>query len=194
MEKIKAGSTRSSAARAQRPSQEIRKVDGALMLELSGRLPLAWAGNLFAALALNQISVVHGVARRVGPNEWQAQFRLDPTQTIKEPTSLDFVALSTEPRQVAAGSPLSIHKFGMSGAPGSPLMLEVWGDDQIGFLGRLLNLLAGYSFFPSEMAIGTEGGKIHDRFVLVGPGGKPPSTSAVDSLSRGLERIRAASQ
>ena len=189
MDKAKTGANQTRKAGAQRPGFELRDVGGNLLLELSGRFPVSWAGNLFAALAVNQISVEKGTARRTGPSEWQAQFQLDAARALKAPTSLDFVALAVEPRPVAAGSMLSIQKFSLGGAPGTPLTLEVWGDDQLGFLGRLLNLLAGYSFFPQEMVIGTEGGRIHDRFWLAGIGGKPPTTSAIDSLSRGLERL-----
>ena len=115
---------------------------------------------------------------------------MDCAKALTDPSTLEFVAHACAAQAVDSAVELKIKEFRLGAIPGKGLSLEVWGDDQIGFLGRLLNMMAGFSLFPQEMAIGTEGSTIHDKFLLVGIGGQMPLPGAGKALTECLERLR----
>jgi UTP:GlnB (protein PII) uridylyltransferase len=70
------------------------------------------------------------------------------------------------------------------------LLLEVKGLDRIGFLGSLLDRLAGLALFPEDMTIETQDEMALDRFALKALGGHSPSAEAHQALLTLLEDLR----
>jgi len=188
----------SSAARSELPAAGERKPNGfelrplaggKLELKLWGRLPPGWAGALSAGLSRKGIGVIRGSATKVQA-AWDAVFEVDPSRSVGDPGRIDFLGLAQDERQAAPAADLSLTDavFGEPEQHNGAFYLEVRAEDQLGFLGALLNRMAFLSLFPEEMIIETENGRIYDRFWIRGIGGSTPSPASRDALRKKLGR------
>lgn len=178
------------------PGFEIRRADGGqFTLQLWGRLRPGWSGSLAEALSGQRVSLVRGFARKFGAMRWLAEFNLARTEGAADPLGLDYLELAGRPLPSGWRRPIRLDSFKLlpSAKHGGSLLLEVEGDDEVGFLGALLMRLAFLSLFPEELHIDTRDGRVHDRFHLVGIGKSRPSESAGEALEtmlQGLVRAR----
>jgi len=178
------------------PGFEIRRAEGRLFtLQLWGRLQPGWSGSLAEGLSARRVSLVRGFARKLGAMRWLAELGLERTEGSADPIGLDYLELASRPLPSGWQRPIRLDGFKLlpSAKHGGSLLLEVQGEDEVGFLGALLMRLAFLSLFPEELHIDTRGGHVHDRFHLVGIGKSQPSEKTAESLEsmlRGLVRAR----
>ncbi len=166
---------------------------GTHQLKIWGRFHPGWLGALSTGLSRHRISIIRGSARKVGTS-WDAGFEITATRFASDPQKLDYLALAREENDSAAESGFSLSQFTLvppekhHGA----LYLEVKADDQLGFLGHLLNRLAFLLLFPEEISIDTVQGRIFDKFWIKGLGGTSPSKTAQAALGKKLEECQGA--
>ena len=154
--------------------------------ELTGRLPVFWAGNLTAALAARNIAIVSG--RGTSENrKWAAALVLDARGATAAPDKLDLIELANTESPPADGPPLALTRFACDTLTDGRLEVRVSAPDQPAFLSRLLRSMALVSLFLREFEIDTPNGTIRDRFVLSGVGGavSPTSQQAFEKILRG---------
>jgi hypothetical protein len=161
------------------------------LLRIWGRFPPGWAGLLSLGLSHAQLAIVRGYARKVPQGHWLAEFQIRPLPGAPDPKQVDYVELALTGPTHAEREPIVLESYFVDRAPdhGGALFLEVRGEDRMGFLGSLLDGLAGASLFPEEMRIETRGNVAFDRFQLRGLGGRLPSEDArraLDGLLEGL--------
>ena len=153
--------------------------------EISGRLPVFWAGNLLAALAARNIDVVSG--RGSGENRrWSATLVLDARRAATPPDQLDLIELASTDAAPAPNNGVRLSRFELKPLADGRLDVRVFAPDQSGFLSRLLRSMALVGAYLREFEIDTPGGHIQDRFVLGGPGG--PVSSACRRAFEGILR------
>lgn len=175
---------------------EIRRAEeGRFTLQLWGRLRPGWSGGLAEALSAQRVSLVRGFARKFGAMRWLAEFTLERTDGAADPLALDYLELAARPLPSGWRRPIRLESFKLlpSAKHGGSLLLEIHGDDEVGFLGALLMRLAFLSLFPEELHIDTRDGRVRDRFHLVGIGKSRPSdaaAAALETMLRGLVRAR----
>ena len=174
------------------PGFEIRRLrQGRCDLQLWGRLQPGWSGSLAEGLAQAGLSLENGFARKMGPMRWLAELELDGTGAKSDPLALNYLELAARPLPPGWRTPIQLHSYRLdpSEKHGGSLYLELTGDDQVGFLGSLLTRFAFLSLFPEEMKIGTQEGRVHDRFFLTGIGRTPPLPSAREALDFRLRAL-----
>ncbi|HEY6555126.1 MAG TPA: hypothetical protein VI669_17345 [Vicinamibacteria bacterium] len=164
---------------------------GTFRVTLDGSFPTGWAGSLSLGLAKANIGILSGVARKVGPRSWTAALLVRPQAHSADPRRVDYLALARRRQPLGSAVPIDLESFAVvpderTGA----LLLEVKGVDRIGFLGSLLDRLAGLALFPEDMTIETEAGLALDRFALKALGGHTPSAQAHQALVTLLEDLR----
>jgi hypothetical protein len=178
------------------PGFEIRRAEGGLFtLQIWGRHRPGWSGSLAEGLSAQRVSLIRGFTRKFGAMRWLAELTLERTQGAADPLALDYLELAARPLPSGWRRPVRLDAFKLlpSAKHGGSLLLEVEGDDEVGFLGALLMRLAFLSLFPEELHIDTRDGRAHDRFHLVGIGKSRPSDSAAEALEtmlQGLVRAR----
>ncbi len=69
------------------------------------------------------------------------------------------------------------------------LLVHVYSTDYVGGDRRYTHYFAFLSLFPEEMKIGTQEGRVHDRFFLTGIGRTPPLPSAREALDFRLRAL-----
>lgn len=164
-----------------------RKTHGEYELQLWGKMPIGWIGNLTGGMAGTGISIERGSVQKVAGIAWQAGFEMKPLTIDAVPERIDFVRLASQGSGGAVAATFHLDGFTVrEPVCGGPLYLEVRAADQKGFLGALLGRLAFFSLFPEEMAIETTGNRIFDRFWLRSPGGQSPSAEVVAVLKKSL--------
>lgn len=157
-------------------------------VRLYGHLNALWADHFTRNLAGRGLSILNGFARQDATGAWGAEFLITPVAAAADPRSVDFLAL-TEESPPEDGAPLLLDRFAVDGSPdrGGSLFLEVRGPDRVGFLGRLLRVLAGLDLVPREMTVVTRGGEACDRFLLTSPAGRLPTEEQRVALESALE-------
>jgi hypothetical protein len=168
-----------------------REKGGTFRVELEGSFPTGWAGALSLGLARANVGIVSGVARRTGPRHWTTALVVRPQSDGAHPEEVDYLALARRRYPLGTAVPIELTSFevecdGRTGA----LLLAVEGVDCIGFLGSLLDRLAGLALFPEDMTIETEEDRARDRFALKALGGQAPSREAHQALVTLLEDLR----
>lgn len=165
-----------------------RKISGQYELQLWGKMPIGWVGNLTGGMAGTGISIERGAVQKVAGATWQADFEMKPMARDAEPEKIDFMRLARQASHATTTADFSLHEFTIREGAGNndPLYLEVTAADQKGFLGALLSRLAFFSLFPEEMSIETSKEMIYDRFWLKSPGGQRPSAEVANVLRRSL--------
>lgn len=166
---------------------------GIFRVSLEGSFPAGWAGSLSLGLAKANIGILSGVARKVGPRSWSTSLLVRPQAASADPRRVDYLGLARRRQPLGSAAPIDLESFAVvpderTGA----LLLEVRGADRVGFLGSLLDRLAGLALFPEDMTIETEGGLALDRFALKALGGQTPSAEAHQALVTLLEDLRRA--
>jgi len=154
-----------------------------------GTLGPFWADAFSLGLSDLGISILRGFARQDGAGRWIADFVLSPGAASPAPSSLDFLFLASRPPAVRDGGPIVLSHYALDGGPdvGPSLYLEVRGPDRLGFLGSLLNALAGLDLSPREMMISTRDGQAFDRFFLKTTSGAVPSQEVRRQLEARLD-------
>jgi hypothetical protein len=166
---------------------------GMFRVSLEGSFPTGWAGSLSLGLAKANIGILSGVARKVGPRSWTTALLVRPQVASADPQRVDYLALARRRQPLGSAAPIDLDSFTvMPDERTGALLLEVKGVDRIGFLGSLLDRLAGLALFPEDMTIETEDGRALDRFALKALGGHTPSAQAQQALVTLLEDLRRA--
>jgi hypothetical protein len=164
---------------------------GTFRVSIEASFPTGWAGALSLGLARANIGIVSGVARRTGPRRWTIAMVVRPQSAAARPEGVDYLALARQRHPLGTASPLDLESFAVvADAKSGALLLEVKGPDRIGFLGSLLDRLAGLALFPEDMTIETEDEMALDRFALKALGGQTPSAEAHRALVTLLEDLR----
>ena len=155
-----------------------------------GTLGPFWADAFSLGLSDLGISILRGFARQDGAGRWIADFVLSPGTASPAPSSLDFLFLASRPPAARDGGPIVLSHNALDGGPdqGPSLYLEVRGPDRLGFLGSLLNALAGLDLSPREMMIATRDGEAFDRFFLKTTSGAVPSQEVRRQLEARLDQ------
>jgi hypothetical protein len=164
---------------------------GTFRVWLEGSFPTSWFGSLSLGLARANIGIVSGVARRTGPRRWTAAMVVRPQSGAAHPERVDYLALAHQRHPLGTAVPIEIESFAIEADEKTgALLLEVKGLDRIGFLGSLLDRVAGLALFPEDMTIETEDDAAVDRLALKALGGHKPSPEAHQALVTLLEDLR----
>jgi hypothetical protein len=165
-----------------------RKTHGQYELQLWGKMPIGWIGNLTGGMAGTGISIERGSVQKVDGAAWQAGFEMKPLTMDAVPERIDFIRLASQGSGAAGAATFSLDGFTIREPAGrnDPLYLEVRAAEQKGFLGALLSRLAFFSLFPEEMSIETSNDRIFDRLWLRSPGGQSPSAEVTAVLRKSL--------
>jgi hypothetical protein len=164
---------------------------GTFRVCLEGSFPTSWFGSLSLGLARADIAIVSGVARRTGPRRWTTAIVVRPQSGDARPQRVDYLGLAHQRHPLGTAAPIEILSFAIEADEKTgALLLEVKGPDRIGFLGSLLDRLAGLALFPEDMTIETEDDLALDRFALKAMGGHTPSAEAHQALVTLLEDLR----
>jgi len=163
-------------------------VSGNFEVKIWGKFPPGWIGSLSSGLSRHKISIIRGKAKK-SLTYWETVFEVAKTRFATDPGKIDFLALAQEENVTSPDNSFSISRFTLEPPEkhNGTLYLEVKAEDQLGFLGQLLNSLAFLTLFPEEISIDTVQGKIFDKFWIKGLGGNPPSATAQTALKRKLE-------
>jgi UTP:GlnB (protein PII) uridylyltransferase len=180
--------TTSRSNRAAAGFKIVPTVSGNFELKIWGKLNPGWIGSLSSGLSRNRISIIKGKAQK-SSNIWDTVFEIEKTRFATDPLKLDILALALEENETTPDTRFSISQFSLEPPEkhNGALFLEVQAEDQLGFLGQLLNRLAFLLLFPEEISIDTVQGRIFDKFWIKGLGGTPPSATAQAALRRKLE-------
>jgi hypothetical protein len=163
---------------------------GTFRVWLEGSFPTGWAGSLSLGLTRARISILSGIARRSAPRHWTGAFVVRPEAGAADPERVPYLDLLRRHPPLGTAVPIVLDRFAVEAdGAGGALLLEVHGRDRTGFLGSLLDRLAGLALFPEDMTIETEGDIAHDRFALKSLGGGHPSVQAKEALLRLLEDL-----
>ena len=157
--------------------------DGLVHVSLWGRLPLGWPSALSAGLTERGVSIVSGFARRNVGN-WDAELAVR-SSTHGDATQVDYLGLAVKGSAPTPEVPIVLERFTLERslqAGAERLLLDVWGEDRVGFLGSLLGRLAGLSLFPEVMAIETRASTVIDSFTLRAIGGMRPTDAVEKAL------------
>jgi hypothetical protein len=166
---------------------------GTFRVELEGAFPTGWIGSLSLGVTRANLSIVSGVARRTAPRRWTAAIVVEPQSGGGHPESIDYLALAHQKHPLGAAVPIALESFAVEADERTgALLLEVKGPDRIGFLGSLLDRLAGLALFPEDMTIETQNDWALDRFALKAVGDHAPSPEAHQALLALLEDLRRA--
>jgi hypothetical protein len=168
-----------------------RERGGTFRVELEGSFPTGWAGALSLGLAHANVGIVSGVARRTGPRHWTTAIVVRPQSDGAHPETIDYLALARRRYPLGTAVPIELTSFEVEADERTgALLVAVTGVDCIGFLGSLLDRLAGLALFSEDMTIETEDDLARDRFALKALGGHAPSREAHQALVTMLEDLR----
>jgi hypothetical protein len=164
---------------------------GLFRVWLEGSFPTGWAGALSLGLARAHIGIVSGVARKTGARRWTTAMVVRAQSGAAHPERVDYLALAHQRHPLGTAAPIELVGFDIvADDKTGALLLEVKGLDRIGFLGSLLDRLAGLALFPEDMTIETQDDMALDRFALKALGGHSPSAEAHQALLTLLEDLR----
>ncbi len=185
-----------SVARASGPGFRVDPVCPTVArVTLWGRLPLAWLGQLSAALSRRGIGIRDVRADREQDGSWQVVLELSADEVRTAPhtqelSRIDYLALTEEPApDTSDPSRPRLMSFYLGRDVESSLELQVRGKDELGFLSALFVRLGFLGLFPVKVRATTLGERIDDTFVLHGVGGAPPSSAAERALRAVLTRL-----
>lgn len=173
-------------------SSVISWAGGLQAVKLSGELPPGWCGNLTAALAHRNISIVRGFAKRIVDQRWIAEFQVQPGKEATLLGDTEYLSLAWSPPAPEPPADIALDSYYVDNSPesGQYLFLEVHGYDRIGFLASLLGRLAELSLLPEQISLETWEGRALDCFHLKAASGGPPRPETARALSAMLEALR----
>jgi hypothetical protein len=132
------------------------------------------------------VTIRRGYACYVSGGRCTAFFDIHPLAGGPALQSIDFIALATERGEATAPAPIRLEKYDLGPTIGGALQLAVRGQDCVGFLGSLLDHLAGLSLFPDELHVETYANVAEDRLRLRAQDGLAPSEDLRSALDRML--------
>jgi hypothetical protein len=189
-------SSSASVSRASGPGFRVDPVCPTVArVTLWGRLPLAWLGQLSAALSRRGIGIRDVRADREQDGSWQVVLELSAEEVRTAPhtqelSRIDYLALTEEPAPDASDPTRPrLASFYLGRDVESSLELQVRAKDELGFLSALFVRLGFLGLFPVKVRATTVGERIDDTFVLHGVGGAPPSSAAERALRTVLTRL-----
>ena len=154
-------------------------------VRLQGFYRPAWLVGMCAGLAERGVSITraHGTTT---DGWWQAELEILPPHGL-DPHSIPYAQLAELMPDAVPGS-LQLERYSLTESPehGGTLRLELEAEDNLGFLGRVLSLLAMLSLFPLAVQIETRSGRAHDCFWLSGVGKAVPTPQSRLVLERML--------
>jgi len=156
--------------------------DGCSRLHLEGRLSPGWAGRLALGLSRAQVAILRGYACRANREGWSAYFDLRGLEGAPNLRTIDYRGLALHGEPGAVPLAIALEKYTLVPMIGGGVQLWVYGRDRLGFLGSLLERLAGLLLLPEEMHIETRGRVVEDRFHLRAAAGRPVSPESLRSL------------
>jgi hypothetical protein len=136
-------------------------------LELWGRLPADWAGNLGLHFYAAGIQVVAGDALRTHDGPWVARFLVE-TSDPRAPLRHDFLTMARRAPRLVPPLPapfVSISVRPSLESPGSAYA-SVRGKDSIGLIAHLLDHFARFGLRPRRFVIRTREDEVDDWFWL----------------------------
>lgn len=161
-------------------------------IELRGRLPVGWAGQLASGLAARKASIVRGWACERSGARWESHLQIMLPADGPALTAAAVLWLASPeavaPRTQVTDLRLLRHRVERSG---SELLVEIEGIDQRGFLDRLLRVFGLYGLFPRELRLETEGDRACDVFRLRGLHGRLPEAATTHAVAAHLLRLMA---
>jgi hypothetical protein len=161
---------------------------GLCRIELSGNLPVGWAGSLAHGLSEKKVNILSGYAKRISVSTWQGEFVVDPIHSASNIPEIDFAGLVNDTAGRATAPRLSITTFIVKEcfrANGS-VYVEIDGHDQVGFLAAVLKKFASCGLYPWDFSILTKKNYVFDKFHLMGPAGVKASKGTLRSLEHKL--------
>ncbi len=165
-----------------------RLSQGMHIIGLEGRLGLGWAGTFARGLSDRDFNIENAHAGCDARGHWAATFEVTAGPRATEPSSIDLATLASEPARYRGPARFALASYALTrSADGDEALLVVDAPDQSGFLAQLLDLLALFSLFPSEMEIRTVAGRVHDRLTLRSTGGATPSERALAAVRAALD-------
>jgi hypothetical protein len=164
------------------------KKHGWYMVRLAGRLAPGWAGGFAQSLARHGFNIERGLVRRDARGHCVAEFEFSGAPAGVEPATLDYASFASSAASGSQATGLRLDDYSLVGPSGDgTVALTLEAPDQAWFLGGLLERLAYFSLFPTEMWIETTGGMVKDRVHLRSIGGGPPSDDVLGMLRRWLD-------
>ena len=165
---------------------------GMQAIKLAGDLPPGWCGNLTAALAHRNISIVRGFAKHIVDHRWIAELQVQPANGGTLLGDADCLSLAWSPPAPGPPAEIALESYYVDNSPesGQYLFLEVHGYDRIGFLASLVGRLAELSLLPEQISLETWEGRALDCFHLKAASGGPPRPEAARALGAMLESLR----
>lgn len=157
-------------------------------LHLSGSLHAGWAGRLAAGLAARHVTVVRASARR-SSTRWTAEIVFDLLDPDAEASAIDFLALLAEPAPPADGGAPPRLSDARVVRTRRDVLVELRGEDEVGFLGKVLLAFAELGLFPHDMRVETLGSEIRDVFRLQSATGEAPAEGVAAALRARLARL-----
>ncbi|MCP3984893.1 MAG: hypothetical protein GY723_10925 [bacterium] len=158
------------------------------LLRLWGPMPRRWAEGVCSGLARARVTIESGVAIREGPELWSASFQISSRKATRNPLSIDLLSLALHPPTPADWIPVRIEGFTLGEDPErAVLRVDLFGPDQHGFLGGLLQRLGFLGLAPVEMVIETGPKGLYDVLHLQTTEGTAPSGVHRQAVSKLLE-------
>ena len=115
--------------------------------------------------------------------------RNDPRRDLGEQAVLAQPELGTGDRDRRHHAAVGVVDRSGGAAQALLALLEIEGEDRVGFLAALLRRMAYLSLFPVELELETSGGRALDRFWLRSAGDRAPSERARVALAASLEAL-----
>ena len=159
-----------AATDLQAPTVRLEETSGLISrVLLTGSFPAGWAGRLALGLSLEQVTILRGCACRAHGGGWSAYFDLHALAGAPALRSNDYCALALHGNPDAAPVAIELESYSLVPTIGGWLQLGVRGHNCVGFLGNLLDHLAGPALSAEEMSIETDVRGAEGRFHVCAP-------------------------
>jgi len=158
-------------------------------LNVQGNFSPGWLARLASGLSDHQISILQGNGKLVRASYWEAKFDIKADSNTKNLGNIDYRALIETRNSTSSNESLELINYSIHPPEtnSNAVWVEIQGADKIGFLSKVLNIFSFNSLFPCAIEVGTIGTSVHDRFLLRGIAGAPPSSNALNGLKELLD-------
>ena len=154
-------------------------------LELWGRMPSDWAGNLGLQLFAADIQVISGDAVRTPEGPWAALFVLQSAE-VRVPLRHEFLAMARRKPRLVPTLPdpvVTISAQLSHEAPGN-VYAHVEGKDSIGLVAHVLHHFGRFGLRPRRFVIRTHADEVDDWFWLEPTSAPSSGLASIDALQR----------
>ena len=157
-------------------------------LQLWGRLPSNWAGNLTLHAFAAGLQIVTGDALRTHRGIWASSFLLRPAN-LRNPTHYDFLNMARHGPRMVPELPEPEVKIVLrpSNESSGDVFARVAGQDSVGLIAHLLRRFSHDGLHPRRFMLRTDGHQIRDWFWL-----EPAPSLATDLPQRTAASARLA--